>query len=360
VHVIFWFNSDSSMRNVLQQPAALPSDWQGAVASFRRALFLVKDLSAERDVVSHSIVRLPVASRDRAQADADLESAIALREQFETEQQDVSLRLRGADDRWQMASSAVAAHRPGRPGLFALLSGRGRATRRIWETEHAELNGRFVAADRKRDSVSRAAQDVAGRLAEARHEEGNARNIRDRLTHELEELRRQLRAARLRWGDHVPDGLEYAEIVEPERIQRREKSAPWADAEFTAARTELFLAALALHRALILAEAPTFRRNLSVLMDILGGKGRPSNAATLAAWQTLARAGSQPESPIWSTWPSPAPSGVSMSSATETPGATSRTSMSWLTASPPGTQHPMSADLRSNHPPCRAADDPAD
>ncbi len=171
--------------------------------------------------------------------------------------------------------------------MFALLSGRGRTTRRIWETEHSELNGRFVAADRERDSVSRAAQDVANRLAAARRDEGNARSIRDCLTHELEELRRQVRAARLRWGDHVPDGPEYAEIVEPEGIQRREKSAPWADAEFTAARTELFLAALALHRALILAEAPTFRRNLSALMDILGGKGRPSEAATLAAWQTF-------------------------------------------------------------------------
>ena len=34
----FWFDSDSSIRNVLQQPAALPLDWQGAEASFRRAL----------------------------------------------------------------------------------------------------------------------------------------------------------------------------------------------------------------------------------------------------------------------------------------------------------------------------------
>ena len=237
-------------------------------------------------MVSNSITRLPVASRDRAQADADLKSAIALREKLETEQ-DVSLRLREADDRWQMASSAVAAHRPGRPGLFALLSGRGRTARRIWETGQAELNGRFVAADRERDAASRAAQDAANRLAAARRDEGNARSIRDRLTHELEELRRQVHTARLRWGDHVPDGPEYAETVEPERIQRREKSAPWADAEFTAARTELFLAALALHRALILAETPTFRRNLSALMDILGGKGRPSNAATLAAWQTF-------------------------------------------------------------------------
>ncbi len=68
---------------------------------------------------------------------------------------------------------------------------------------------------------------------------------------------------------------------------------------------------------------------------------------------TPARAGSRPESPICSTWPSPAPSVVSTSSATETPGVTSRTSMSWLPASPSGTQHPMSADLRSNHHPCR-------
>ena len=283
----FWFNSDSSMRNVLRQAAALPSDWQDAVASFRHALSRVKDLSAERSVVSHSIIRLPVASRDRAQADADLESATALREEFEAEQQDADRRLREVDDRWQMASSAVAAHRPSRPGLLALLSGRGRTTRRIWETEHSELNGRFVAADRERDAVSRAAQDVANRLAAARRDEGKARSARDRLTRELEELRYQVRAARLCWGDHVPDGPEYAETAEPERIQRREKSAPWADAEFTAARTELFLAALALHKALILAEAPTFRRNLSALMDILGGKGRPSDAATLAVWQTF-------------------------------------------------------------------------
>ena len=283
----FWWNRDSGMQNVLRQTAAPRPDWQSAVTSFRLALSRVKALSAKRSVVSHSINRLPVASRDRAQADADLESAIALREELETEQQDADRRLREADDRWQMASSAVAAYRPGRPGLFVLLSGHGRTARRTWEVENAELNGRFVAADRERDAASRAAQGVAGRLVAARHEEGNARGTCDRLTHELEELRRQVHAARLRWGDHVPDGPEYAETAEAERIQRREKSAPWADAEFTAARTELFLAALTLHKALILAEARTFRQNLFALMDILDGKGHPSNAATRAAWQTF-------------------------------------------------------------------------
>jgi hypothetical protein len=113
------------------------------------------------------------------------------------------------------------------------------------------------------------------------------RRALSRLQNLIGELRRQIRAARLHWGDHVPDGPEYAETAEPERIERREKSAPWADAEFTTARTELFLAALALHKAVIMGDARTFRRNLSALMDILGGKGRPSDAATLAAWQTF-------------------------------------------------------------------------
>jgi hypothetical protein len=280
----FWWNKESGMQNALQQAAP---DWQGAVASFRRALSRVQDLSAERSVVAHTITRLPVASRDHAQAEADLESAMALQEKFETELPDADRRLREADDRWQTASSAVAAHRPGRPGPFALLSARGRSTRRGWEAEHAELNSRFVAADRERDAASRAAQDAANCLAAARRDATDARRTCDRLKRELEVLRHQIQDARLRWGDHVPNGPEYAETAEPELIQRREKSAPWADAEFTAARTELFLAALALHRALILAEARTFRRNLSALMDILGGKGHPRDAATMAAWQTF-------------------------------------------------------------------------
>jgi hypothetical protein len=188
-------------------------------------------------VVAHSVTRLPVASRDHAQAEADLESARALREKFETELPDADRRLREADDRWQMARSAVAAHRPGRPVPFALFSARGRTTRQIWEAEHAELNGRFLAADRERDTASRAAQDAANRLAVARRDATDARSTCDRLKRELEELLRQIHAARLRWGDHVPDRPEYAETAEPERIQRREKSAPWADAEFTAART---------------------------------------------------------------------------------------------------------------------------
>jgi hypothetical protein len=71
-------------------------------------------------------------------------------------------------------------------------------------------------------------------------------------------------------------------------VDEREKSSPWADEEFTAARTELFLAALGLHKAFLTATAPTVRGNLHALMDILAGGGpRPRAATTRAAWQTF-------------------------------------------------------------------------
>src|SRR6185437_16261415 len=68
---------------------------------------------------------------------------------------------------------------------------------------------------------------------------------------------------------------------------RRERAAPWVDPQFTTARTELFLAALALHKALVTAQARRVRGNLSVLVDFLSGKGRPDSQALLTAWQTL-------------------------------------------------------------------------
>lgn len=91
-----------------------------------------------------------------------------------------------------------------------------------------------------------------------------------------------------RWDSHVPTGAGFTETRDRELIGQREKSAPWADEAFARARTELFLAALALHKALVLGAAHEFRANLSALIDILQGKGRPSDPqAMLAAWQTF-------------------------------------------------------------------------
>ena len=65
--------------------------------------------------------------------------------------------------------------------------------------------------------------------------------------------------------------------------------APWSDGEWNHARTELFLAALSLHRAFLVQAAGPMRESLDGAMDILSGRA-PSDLAqdaALAAWQAL-------------------------------------------------------------------------
>ncbi len=84
-------------------------------------------------------------------------------------------------------------------------------------------------------------------------------------------------------GRHYPDAAWWQDR------ERRELAALWTDKQWNLARSELFLAALALHKA-FLQHAPTqLRRNLQAAMDVVSGDvpGDLPEAAVLAAWQSL-------------------------------------------------------------------------
>jgi AAA domain len=287
----FWWggrDGDSGgMRARLGQPSSGLSGWQGAVNRFRRELARVNALSSERAAVSRSISRLPVTTRALERATTDLKTLTAQREQLEARQPAIDQELRDANDSWKAANTAVRTHHLGKPGLLAFLSIRRRAQRRVWNAEHGELCSRFLSADRRRDAASRAADELQREIGVCGAAEEDARARRGELNTEFESLQDVVRQARQRWGDHVPCGSEYSETEQRDLIALREMSAPWADEELSRARTELFLTALELHKALIEAEAVRFRANLDALMDILTGKGHPEPAGTLAAWQTL-------------------------------------------------------------------------
>jgi hypothetical protein len=277
----WWDRGDASMASVLN--SAAPPDWQSAVTSFRRALARVHALSAERAVVSHAITRLPIAEREHGEISGALDMTTARYEE-------IGIRLVGAEReagaawvRREAAADALRVHAPGKPGPLAFVSGRGRAARQAWEEEHRELSRRFTDADREHHAADLAVRALRDQIRTAGNEAEAARVRLAKLAAEMERLRAALR----RWSDHVPSGAEYAETQAPDLIEQREKSAPWADEEFTRARTGLFLEALALHKALIMHEARTVRKNLNALMDVLGGKGHPEPAATLALWQTF-------------------------------------------------------------------------
>jgi len=71
--------------------------------------------------------------------------------------------------------------------------------------------------------------------------------------------------------------------------ESREKAAPWADEAWALARTRVFLAALRLHRAFLMAEAGRLRKNLQGAMDIIAGSvpGDAPPKAVAAAWASF-------------------------------------------------------------------------
>jgi hypothetical protein len=281
----FWFSNETSIRVVLKEPPAV--DWRGAVAAFRTALNKVNALSAERTVVARTINRLPAAKREYTVAEKACEGARERLAELRALFPDIERRSANARHDWDLARESLHSHRRSKPGWLASLSARGRQARRTWDVEHAEFSERFATADRERFQAQRGIDELNASMSETAKAESKAAADLDRLSRAIAGLRARVADARQRWGDHVPDGPQYAQTQDPEPISLREKSAPWADPEFTAARTELFLTALRLHKALILAEAPTFRRNLSAMANIIAGSGRPNDKATLAAWQTF-------------------------------------------------------------------------
>ncbi len=105
-----------------------------------------------------------------------------------------------------------------------------------------------------------------------------------------ERQRRLLVLAREKWHRGAPTlPFPDEQWEQPEERAERERRTPWVNEEWNAARTRVFLAALALHRALIEGAAREMRESLAATMDLLSAKAPAdlSSKAALAAWQAL-------------------------------------------------------------------------
>lgn len=199
------------------------------------------------------------------------------------------------------AAERVAASGPRRDQLTGAMGMREGERRRRVEAREEErrrrpfvLNFRGRAAWRERDSemaeevaaLDLALDEIGAELRtlddEVRlHEEATA--ITATAAEALVECRQVLDGYREQRGAKLPD----AEWVRDRR--ERELQAPWTDVQWSEARTELFLAALGLHRAFIVHAARPMRQTLEGTMDVLSGAAPSglSEGAVLAAFQGL-------------------------------------------------------------------------
>jgi hypothetical protein len=242
--------------------------------------------------VAVALTRVPVLRQDVAGANVAIENADAELRSLEESLRHAESNLRVAEQRHQSATVLRDDHLRVKPGLVVSVSTRFRAGRE-WYARQKALEGALEEARQNLDAARLAISAVEDKIATVNRVRSEAFGRIHRMTTELKAAQATISRGRQNWGNHVPDGPEFlAETAsgapdDSEVVAGRERTAVWADEEFAAARTEVFLEALALHKALIGAEAARIKRNVGALMDIVKGRGRPPDRAVLAAWQAF-------------------------------------------------------------------------
>ncbi|MFL1430356.1 MULTISPECIES: DEAD/DEAH box helicase [unclassified Nocardiopsis] len=259
------------LRNLDQEgrgdQGAAVRQWREAVGEFTRALRERDRLVEARAAVARDLERLPGLGREVDRATR----AVNLRERelasARGDHEDAALAHREILERRLSVEAERSRHWEFKPGFWDVVFSLGRRLRE-WQKKDDD----FVS--------------VIGELSEIEHEKGleeaeaRQRTSRcelalDSADSALAKARRGLSAAEQNvdtawraWPDHVPLG----DVLTDERA--RELSAPWSDPELTRARTEVFLAALAVHEAFVRAVPGKLSKNLRAAMQVLSGEAR--------------------------------------------------------------------------------------
>lgn len=259
-----------------------PVAWEESVTEFRQVLDHAESVQADRDRVYGCLTDRPRLERELQAAQQALTSAqndlaaarAELAEAERAEQASQAERRRRVDLRLE--------HRQFRPKLLEWLTTFGRAMR-DWRQKDQALASEVAAAEQAMDlahgEVTRLARAVdLGRQVVLDREEGMRHS-----EGEVAAVHAVLDEARTTLGPGFPD-------VDWGRDRtRREVGALWTDEAWNRARSELFLAALRLHKAFLQGAPTEMRQSLHAAADLVGGSAPaevPEDAAQ-AAWQSL-------------------------------------------------------------------------
>lgn len=273
-----------------RRPDGTTVSWQDAVAAFDAASERVERLRSARGACADNVVRpdRPVATagalaQDVVEARSRLQAARTVLQRATVAAQGAHDERSGADRDVDAAVAALESCRSARPGWLH------RVFRRDdYVSWHERLVSRETDLDEMRTRRTRALERE-GRAAAAENE---ARRSEESVGVEVDIVEQRAAAyeqAVATWGDAVPGPEWDATCADRAAMERRERSAPWSDPEFTRARADLFLAALDLHEALLVEGSDVVRRNLAATMDVVNGNVPHDVPARhiRAAWQML-------------------------------------------------------------------------
>lgn len=243
--------------------------WRQGCTRFRAVLGESRKRLGDLEGVREKVHSLPALAREETDVAAATEDA---RQAFTTAQHAVERersKLAGTQLRLSGSQVRLSAHNKLRPSFFARLVGSRRA--REWRTTRALLAKDHERARERNTSAEGALKAAEEQLGQANAHFQSARKRLEIASSRLASLRREVELARERIGIGFVD----SEFFFRKRAELH-TIPPWLTAEDQRVRDEVFVAAMALHKAFVDAAAKPLRHNLGVLMSTLGGRKLPT------------------------------------------------------------------------------------
>ena len=251
--------------------------WHEARGRFLDAVRRVEALIDQRKEAQAQLIRLAALERAKPSSERAVPEA---REKVERASRAVDEQLAAqaeAEVRRNRAALAEAEHIAAKPGIFAVIRSRGRASRR-WRLDHLPLSRSLRTAEAEFRQASVTTERLRTTLARRKADLVDVEQMLTRTEAEIDRLTAARDAEADRLGEAHPARL---------APERRETRAPWLDLELEEARSELFLAAMDLHHDFIANNTGIMLTALNAALEVVGGNA-PKDLdpeAVRAAWQ---------------------------------------------------------------------------
>lgn len=270
-----------------QHEQASPTLWETTVKAFQIALDNEARIRRQRQAVHDVALALPHRETERASAAQRFDRAAGARDRVAEAVVPAEREHAEAIEDADRARKRRQDHHARKPRWYEMMWTLGSSLRR-WNAEDEPLARCQRAAEAAEDETAARLRTAKAALSRAEEQVDGAREA-------LAEAGRRLTVSLARidhvrssmTGDHAAEHVPDSAWRETER--RRETYAPWLDASWNEARTEVFLAALDVHRAFLIGAGWQMRLLLGAAMDAVNGSV-PDDAPAEelhAAWQGL-------------------------------------------------------------------------
>ncbi|MFZ5884310.1 MAG: DEAD/DEAH box helicase [Chloroflexota bacterium] len=283
-----WFGSDCNLKSALSAAAAKPYHerlkvWEIAREQFKTRLAAVTKIQGELQTIHDELAALPKIRAEREENQRELsylDNQVALHEQQGHQLE----RLLGQSKKAVGdARDDLRLHALERPAWWKRIFLGWTQSVRVWAEKNNHLTRAIIHAEREQRAREETLGEHKNKAIKAADTKARLVSKDKALTRRIDDIETMLREARDN-GLQVPDDGFWS-LPLPER----HVASPWHSQTMAKLRSLLFLDAMDLHKASILAEAKTFQANLGLAIDLISQPQKLDINAKQkrAIWQSL-------------------------------------------------------------------------